>query len=172
MIPPARSSFFNLHTHGFVRVAVGVPAVRIADPAFNAARTLDMVKEVAAQASSLVLFPELGLSGYAIDDLLHQSTLLDAVERAVADLCVATRELAPLILLGRRCGQVTGSTTPRSPSIAARSSLPFRRPICPTTANFMRSAISRAAAACPYRRGCGWPGRRHPSARTSCLSRK
>src|SRR5262245_53011725 len=100
MIPPARSSFFNLHTHGFVRVAVGVPAVRIADPAFNAARTLDMVKEVAAQASSLVLFPELGLSGYAIDDLLHQSTLLDAVERAVADLSVATRELAPLIFVG------------------------------------------------------------------------
>lgn len=100
MAASTSSSFFNLHTHGFVRVAVGVPALRVADPAFNVARTLEMVQEAAARDASLVLFPELGLSGYAIDDLLHQSALLDAVEYAVADLCAATRDLRLVIFVG------------------------------------------------------------------------
>nr|VFK42099.1 MAG: NAD+ synthase (glutamine-hydrolysing) [Candidatus Kentron sp. SD]VFK47981.1 MAG: NAD+ synthase (glutamine-hydrolysing) [Candidatus Kentron sp. SD]VFK80275.1 MAG: NAD+ synthase (glutamine-hydrolysing) [Candidatus Kentron sp. SD] len=93
-------AFFNLHTHGLIRVAVGVPTSRVADPPFNAARTREMVEDAAHQGASLVLFPELGLSGYAIDDLLHQSTLLDAVEQAVAGLCAATRDLKPLIFVG------------------------------------------------------------------------
>lgn len=94
------ASFFNLHTHGFVRVAAGTPALRVADPAFNAARTGDMARSAAHEGASLVLFPELGLSGYAIDDLLHQSALLDGVERAFADLAAATRDCAPLIFVG------------------------------------------------------------------------
>ena len=28
--------FFNLYNHGFVRVAVGIPTVRVADPEYNA----------------------------------------------------------------------------------------------------------------------------------------
>lgn len=93
-------SFFNIHTHGFVRVAAATPLVRVADPDFNAARTLEMVKEGAARAASLLLFPELGLSSYAIDDLLHQSALLDRVERAVSHICEATREVSALLFVG------------------------------------------------------------------------
>lgn len=45
-------------------------------------------------------FPELGLSGYAIDDLRQQDVLLDAVEEAVGEIALATSTLLPLILIG------------------------------------------------------------------------
>ncbi|BBU63008.1 NAD(+) synthase [Methylosinus sp. C49] len=92
--------FFSLHSHGFVRVAVAGPRTRVADPAFNVARTIDMVREADAKGASLVLFPELGLSSYAVDDLLHQTALLDAVEAALGRLLEASRALQPLIAVG------------------------------------------------------------------------
>ncbi|MGG5821398.1 NAD(+) synthase [Falsiroseomonas sp. HW251] len=94
------SAFQNLHTHGFVRTAAGAPRLRVADPAFNAGETLALARQAAGQGASLVLFPELGLSAYAIDDLLHQSALLDAVEQAVATLLEASRDLAPVLFVG------------------------------------------------------------------------
>ncbi len=92
--------FFCLHTHGFVRAAVGCPAVRVADPAYNVARTIDMAQEAHRRGASLVLFPELGLSAYAIDDLLQQSALLDAVETALGDLIAASRAIHTLVVVG------------------------------------------------------------------------
>ncbi|MGJ0506042.1 MAG: NAD(+) synthase, partial [Methylocystis sp.] len=92
--------FFSLHTHGFIRAAVACPAVRVADPAFNVARTIEMARDAHARGASLVLFPELGLSSYAIDDLLQQEALLGAVETALADLLDASRDLHPLIVVG------------------------------------------------------------------------
>lgn len=94
------TNFFNLHHHGFVRVAAGAPRVRVADPVFNAERTLEMTRSAASQGASLVLFPELGLSAYAIDDLLQQTALLEAAESAVKELLDATRDLSCLIFIG------------------------------------------------------------------------
>ncbi len=92
--------FFSLHSHGFVRAAVACPRVRVADPAFNVARTIELARDAHAKGASLVLFPELGLSAYAIDDLLQQDALLDAVDKALATLIAASRDLHPLIVVG------------------------------------------------------------------------
>jgi NAD+ synthase (glutamine-hydrolysing) len=92
--------FYCLHTHGFVRVAVATPNVRVADPAFNVARTIELARDAEKHGASLVLFPELGLSSYAIDDLLHQEALLDAVEAALAELVEASSGIHPLIVVG------------------------------------------------------------------------
>lgn len=100
MIQPSTHEFFSLHTHGLLRVAVAVPRVGAADPGFNAARTIEMAREAHERGASLVLFPELGISGYAIDDLLQQEALLLAVERALGDLLEASRELRPLLVVG------------------------------------------------------------------------
>ena len=62
--------FNSLYSHGFVRIAAAVPNVRIADPAFNAQRTIELAGRASDERAALVVFPELGLSGYAIDDLL------------------------------------------------------------------------------------------------------
>ncbi|WP_372616786.1 NAD(+) synthase [Falsiroseomonas sp.] len=94
------TAFHNIHAHGFVRAAACAPRLRVADPAFNAGETLAMARRAAEAGASLVLFPELGLSAYAIDDLLQQSALLEAVEQAVAGLLDASRELAPVLFVG------------------------------------------------------------------------
>ena len=48
----------------------------------------------------MVVFPELGISAYAIDDLLHQSALLDGVEIALERLVAASAELFPVLVVG------------------------------------------------------------------------
>jgi len=92
--------FYSLHTHGFVRVAVAAPRVAVADPAFNAARTIEMARRAAEEGASLALFPELGISSYAIDDLLGQETLLEGVEAAIGDILDATRNLNLVLAIG------------------------------------------------------------------------
>ena len=92
--------FDNLYSHDFARIAVGVPPCRVADPAFNAAQTIALLNEAAAQGAALVAFPELGLSGYSCDDLFHQRALLDASEAALAAVLEASRALSTVALVG------------------------------------------------------------------------
>ncbi|MBV9819884.1 MAG: NAD(+) synthase [Solirubrobacterales bacterium] len=90
----------SLYSHGFVRVAAAVPHVSIGDPAANAQRTLALAHAAHDRGAAVVLFPELGLSGYSGDDLFHQSALLDGVEAQLARLIAASAGLRPLILVG------------------------------------------------------------------------
>jgi NAD+ synthase (glutamine-hydrolysing) len=92
--------FHSLYSHGFVRIAAAVPNVRIADPAFNAQRTVELARAASDQHAAVVVFPELGLSGYAIDDLLHQQSLTDAVLEAIKTLLAASVALEPVIVVG------------------------------------------------------------------------
>src|SRR5262245_33397028 len=79
----AETEFFNLYNHGFIRVAVGIPEVRVADPEFNAARTVELMEQAAQHQAILVLFPELGLSSYSCEDLFHQQAVLDGAMDAL-----------------------------------------------------------------------------------------
>ncbi len=92
--------FESLYTHGFVRVAVCTPQVKIASPNANAERTLQLAERAANGHAVLAVFPELGLSGYSIDDLVLQDAVLDAVEQAVEKILVATRSLPVLLVIG------------------------------------------------------------------------
>ncbi|GAB2477642.1 glutamine-dependent NAD(+) synthetase [Jatrophihabitans fulvus] len=92
--------FAALHAHGMVRVAAATPQVATADPARNAGATVELARRADAEGVDLVVFPELGLSSYAIDDLLLQDALLDAVEDALATVRDATRDLSPVLLVG------------------------------------------------------------------------
>lgn len=97
---PAHHPFHDLHSHGFVRVAASTPQVRTADVAFNAAAILAEAKRAHEQAVDLVVFPELSLSSYALDDLVLQDALLDAVETELAGLVAASTGLSPVLLVG------------------------------------------------------------------------
>jgi NAD+ synthase (glutamine-hydrolysing) len=92
--------FYSLYTHGFARVAVCVPRVRVSDPAFNAEHTISLARRASEAHAAVALFPELGVSSYAIDDLLQQDALLDAVEIALARLVEDSGDLSPLIVVG------------------------------------------------------------------------
>lgn len=86
---PKTHPFHSPHTHGFVRVAAATPVVHTADPVANADEHVALIKQAGAQGVDLIVFPELSLSGYAIDDLLMQAALLDEVERQIGRVAEA-----------------------------------------------------------------------------------
>ncbi|WP_282009574.1 NAD(+) synthase [Brevundimonas aveniformis] len=92
--------FFSPASHGFVRVAAATPVVHIADPKANAAEHVALIEQAAARGCDLIVFPELSLSGYAIDDLLMQDALLDAAEAALLRVAEATAEAGVVAVVG------------------------------------------------------------------------
>ena len=92
--------FFNLYRHGFARVAVATPIVRIGDPQHNLEGTVELIEQAAREKTALVVFPELGLTAYTCDDLFHQQALIDAAEEALAQLLQRTRNLSIAALVG------------------------------------------------------------------------
>lgn len=92
--------FRSAYRHGFARVAACTLPVSAADPAANAEAVVEQVRLLHDDGVAVALFPELTLSGYAIDDLLLQDVLLDAVDRAVLTVAAATRSLLPVVVVG------------------------------------------------------------------------
>jgi NAD+ synthase (glutamine-hydrolysing) len=82
--------FFNLYHHDFVRAAVVVPDVRVADPAFHAEQTIEFLDRACQNGAMVALFPELGLSSYTCDDLFHQAALLDGCLDALQTILQAS----------------------------------------------------------------------------------
>ncbi|MDR3409319.1 MAG: NAD(+) synthase [Methylovirgula sp.] len=92
--------FRSIYAQGFARVAACAATCRLADPAANAEAVLEVLAQVDAKAAALAVFPELSLSGYAIDDLLLQDALHAAIARAVDRLVTASVDLMPLFFVG------------------------------------------------------------------------
>jgi NAD+ synthase (glutamine-hydrolysing) len=92
--------FYNAYSQGFVRVAACTHHTTIGDPVANAASVLRLARECHDDGVGLVVFPELTLSGYSIEDILLQDTLLDAVEDAVLDIVAASTDLLPVLVVG------------------------------------------------------------------------
>ncbi|MFB9949182.1 NAD(+) synthase [Rhizobium puerariae] len=92
--------FFSLYSHDFLRIAACVPRTRVADPDFAVDETLRLARKGNAESVAVMLFPELGLSSYAIDDLLLQDVLLDAVEAAIVRIAEASESLYPVLVVG------------------------------------------------------------------------
>src|SRR2546427_7483697 len=92
--------FDSLYSHGFVRVAVCVPKLRVADPGYNAEQTLRLLRRASDLSAAVALFPELGLSAYTNEDLFHQDALLSASEQAIGRVARASAELTPVVFVG------------------------------------------------------------------------
>lgn len=94
------ADFVKARNHGFVRVGTCVPEVVLGDPMANAAEIIRMTKEGHEKGASLLVFTELSLTGYSIDDLFLQDVLLDAVEEAIYEVRTETADFDPVILIG------------------------------------------------------------------------
>src|SRR6058998_2697553 len=84
MMAAMGDDFLDVRTHGFARVAVSVPEVRVADPTFNAEAHLRLLERVHREGAHYALCPELGLSGYSCADLLFNCAVTLFRGRAVA----------------------------------------------------------------------------------------
>ncbi|MGZ8360790.1 MAG: NAD(+) synthase [Allosphingosinicella sp.] len=104
-----KAPFASIHRHGFVRVAAATPAASAGDVAFNVDQAIALARQANDRNIDLVVYPELNISSYAVDDLFLQDAFLDEVERGVGRLCRETAELGPVLVLGapvRRNGRL------------------------------------------------------------------
>src|SRR5687767_14491470 len=92
--------FYSLYSHGFIRAVVCVPSLRVADPAYNAERTLELARQASEMNAAVALFPELGISAYSNEDLFHQTALLEASAAALGRLAKDSAKLASILIVG------------------------------------------------------------------------
>ncbi len=92
--------FYSAYRHGFVRVAACTHRTVLADPAANAESVLRIARANHDDSVAVTIFPELTLSGYSIEDILLQDSLLDAVEDALLDIVAASADLFGVFVVG------------------------------------------------------------------------
>lgn len=86
--------------YGFVKTAAATPKIRVADCEYNANQIIDCVKDAYQNGASLLVFPELCVTGYTCSDLFLQSTLLKAAEKAVSKIKNETKDLDIVFVVG------------------------------------------------------------------------
>ncbi|MEG8043164.1 NAD(+) synthase [Sphingomonas sp. LR59] len=92
--------FYAIHSHALIRVAAATPRASVGDTAANAEATIALAREADAKGVDLVVFPELNLTSYAIDDLHLQTAQQRATLAAIATVVEASATLRPVLLVG------------------------------------------------------------------------
>jgi NAD+ synthase (glutamine-hydrolysing) len=92
--------FMDVRRHGFVRVAVVVPTVRVADPMANAGEHLQVLDAVYREGAHYALCPELGLTAYTCGDLFFDDTLRRATDEALRTVLAATAQMNMTLTVG------------------------------------------------------------------------
>ena len=85
---------------GFIRVAAASPKIRVGDVDHNIAQTVSFARKAAARDTAVIVFPELGLTGYTCGDLFEQKVLLDKAKLGLFDLAEQTGDLNSVIIVG------------------------------------------------------------------------
>ena len=84
-----------------VRVAAATPVVRVADVDWNAGEIIRLSREIASECNpSVIVFPELAVTGYTCGDLFFQQALIHGAERAVERICSETANLSQTLVVG------------------------------------------------------------------------
>lgn len=86
--------------HGFVKVAVGTPAIHLADCAYNAEQIYELAQRAEAEGAKLLVLPELCITGYSCGDLFLQDSLIRAAEQALLTLAQRTLGMDVLLVVG------------------------------------------------------------------------
>ena len=86
--------------YGMVRVAAATPELHLADPESNLVEICRLAGRAAEQSCSLVVFPELSLTGYSCGDLFFQEVLQRRVVEALYELEKWTATTAVALVVG------------------------------------------------------------------------
>lgn len=90
----------NYYDYGYVRVSAVSPALSLAKPLENAKTTLKLFKQEVARGSLIVVFPELGLTGYTCEDLFHTQDLLDETQSSLKQLIEGSIGINGIMVVG------------------------------------------------------------------------
>ena len=86
--------------HGFIKVAAATPAIRVADPAYNAASCVALAEAAAAVGTKLLVLPELCLTGSTCGDLYSHDRLITGAKEALQSFAAETAHLDLVSVIG------------------------------------------------------------------------
>lgn len=86
--------------YGYYRIATALNKTTIANPIANAKETISLLREASRQSVSVVVFPELTLTGYTASDLLFQQTLYERQNSSLEMILQASREISTIAIIG------------------------------------------------------------------------
>lgn len=86
--------------YGFYRVACASPELKVCDCSFNSEKIVDAVRQADSEGCSLVVFPELSVTGYTCGDLFLQTELQRAAVNALEFIARKTASTSAVILVG------------------------------------------------------------------------
>ena len=92
--------FYSAYSQGFARIAAVTLQVHLADPVANAAAVIEQARACHDDSVAVAVYPELCLTGYSVDDLFLQDTLLATVEEALAEIVEASADLMTMLVIG------------------------------------------------------------------------
>lgn len=84
----------------YIRIAVAIPKIKVANPNYNVNEILNMVKSANEKNVKVILFPELSITGYTCGDLFNQKTLITGAEQALNYLLEETKDINILTAVG------------------------------------------------------------------------
>ena len=85
---------------GFIRVAAASPKIKVGDVDYNVSQTVSLARKAAAKDTAVIVFPELGITGYTCGDLFEQKALFDKAKIGLFDLAEQTSDLNTVIIAG------------------------------------------------------------------------
>ena len=77
--------------YGFVKTAAVSPKIRVADTEYNAQETIRLMREAWEKGARIIVFPELGITGYTCSDLFRQDILLEGAKKALQEIVAASK---------------------------------------------------------------------------------
>ncbi|MBQ0051250.1 MAG: NAD(+) synthase [Treponema sp.] len=86
--------------YGFVRGACCTPSLTVGDTHSNALEIIKESAEAYSNKASLIVFPELCITGYTCSDLFLQDTLLSSSIEALKEIIAGTKEINAVISVG------------------------------------------------------------------------
>ncbi|MBE6232193.1 MAG: NAD(+) synthase [Bacteroidales bacterium] len=86
--------------YGFIRTAAAVPEVKIADTRHNGAEICRLAEIAADNKVSIIVFPELSLTGASCGDLFAQEKLIKGAEDGIREIIGFSRGKTMTILVG------------------------------------------------------------------------
>lgn len=86
--------------YGFVKTACASPRLKVADCNFNSEQIICAAKDAAKNGASVIVFPELSITGYTCGDLFFQRTLQNASEVQLKRIISETAKLDSVIFVG------------------------------------------------------------------------
>lgn len=85
---------------GYVRVGCATPKVKVADCSYNADRIVEMALKASNKDISILVFPELSITGYTCQDMFLHKTLIDSAFESLMSIADDTSELEMVIIVG------------------------------------------------------------------------